>query len=200
MEESIYGDSKVLIEMSIKELLYRINDIRKSQISTGKNDPVQYAISRVKTSKSMTGKLERKGIKVSKENALNKVYDAAGIRLICPYISDVYTVVELIKKQKDLIIFKEKDYIKFPKENGYRSYHLIVKVPVNNQNELKMMYVEIQIRTIAEDCWASLEHELKYKKNISNSEIIIEELKNCADNIATVDINMQSIKDMINQN
>ena len=138
-------------------------------------------------------------LEVNLENALTKVYDAAGIRIVCAYIDDVYAVVEKLKQYDDLIVIKEKDYIKNPKENGYRSYHIIFSVPLSIAGNIQRVYVEIQIRTIAMDFWSSLEHEMKYKKSIKNQEMIVEELKRCANEIATTDINMMAIRNMINK-
>ena len=146
----------------------------------------------------MKEKLKRKKLPINLETALTKIYDAAGIRIICAYIDDVYTVVKMLKKFKDLKILKEKDYIKNPKSNGYRSYHIVFQVPLDIAGEVHPVNIEIQIRTIAMDFWASLEHEMKYKKNIKNQKMIVEELKRCANEIATTDINMQAIRNMIN--
>ena len=119
------------------------------------------------------------------------------MRLICNYIDDVYEVANMLKGYKDLKVIKEKDYIKNPKVNGYRSYHIIFELSLDLAGEITPVFVEMQIRTIAMDFWSSLEHEMKYKKNIKNQELIVEELKRCADEIATVDLNMQTIKKMI---
>ena len=146
----------------------------------------------------MKEKLKRKNLQVNLETALTKIYDAAGIRIICEYIDDVYSVVKMLKQFPDLKILQEKDYIKNPKENGYRSYHIVFEVPLDIAGEIHPVNIEVQIRTIAMDFWASLEHEMKYKKNIKNQEMIVEELKRCADEIATTDINMQTIRNMIN--
>ena len=121
-----------------------------------------------------------------------------GMRIICNYIDDVYEVAEMLKNYKDLKVVMEKDYIKNPKPNGYRSYHIIFELSLDLAGEITPVYVEIQIRTIAMDFWSSLEHEMKYKKDIKNQEFIAEELRRCADEIATTDLNMQTIKRMIN--
>ena len=105
----------------------------------------------------------------------------------------------MIRKYDDIEIVKEKDYIKNPKENGYRSYHLVIKVPLNIAGKIHKVYLEIQIRTIAMDFWSSLEHQMKYKKNIKDQQMIVEELKKCAEQIATTDINMMAIRNMINK-
>ena len=120
-----------------------------------------------------------------------------GMRIICNYIDDVYEVANMLKNFRDLKVIREKDYIKNPKPNGYRSYHIIFELSLEIEGEIKPVFVEIQIRTIAMEFWASLEHEMKYKKNVKDQQLIVEELKRCADEIATIDLNMQTIKKMI---
>ena len=197
--DSFYGEDIVLLEGVITELTARLEIIRKYKIMHNDRDPIEYITSRIKTEESMKEKLKRKNLPITKEMALTKIYDAAGIRIICSYIDDVYAVVEMIKKYKDIKILKEKDYIKNPKENGYRSYHLVLQIPLNIAGDKHFVNVEIQIRTIAMDFWSSLEHQMKYKKHIKNQNLIVEELKRCADEIATTDINMQAIRNMINE-
>lgn len=198
MQNSFYKDSIVLLEGVIAEIMARLDIIRKYKIVHNDRDPIEYITSRVKTEESMKEKLKRKKLPINLETALTKIYDAAGIRIICAYIDDVYSVVKMLKKFKDLKILKEKDYIKNPKSNGYRSYHIVFQVPLDIAGEVHPVNIEIQIRTIAMDFWASLEHEMKYKKNIKNQKMIVEELKRCANEIATTDINMQAIRNMIN--
>ena len=199
MEESFYKDSIVLFEGAIEDITSKLNVIRRYRKVNKKRDPIEYITTRVKSEKSMKEKLVRKGLEVTLENAITKVYDAAGVRIICAYIDDVYAVAEMLKKYNDLRVIKEKDYIKNPKPNGYRSYHIVFELSLDLAGEITPVYVEIQIRTIAMDFWSNLEHQMKYKKNIKNQEFIIKELKRCADEIATTDINMQTIRDMINQ-
>ena len=199
MKESFYKDSIVLLEGVIAEITARLDIIRKYKIVHNDRAPIEYITSRVKSEESMKEKLKRKNLPVNLETALTKIYDAAGIRIICAYIDDVYSVVKMLKKFKDLKVVNEKDYIKNPKSNGYRSYHIVFQVPLDIAGEIYPVNIEIQIRTIAMDFWASLEHEMKYKKNIKNQKMIVEELKRCADEIATTDINMQAIRNMINE-
>ena len=120
-----------------------------------------------------------------------------GMRIICNYIDDVYQVANMLKNFKDLKVIREKDYIKNPKPNGYRSYHIIFELSLEVEEDCRPVFVEIQIRTIAMEFWSSLEHEMKYKRNVKNQQLIVEELKRCADEIATIDLNMQTIKKMI---
>ena len=198
MKGSFYGNSIILLEGAISNINAKLDTIRKYKIINNEDDPIEYITTRIKSEDSMKEKLKRKKLKVNLENALTKIYDAAGMRIICAYIDDVYTVVDMLKKYKDLRVVKEKDYIKNPKPNGYRSYHIVFELALDLAGDITNVYVEIQIRTIAMDFWSSLEHQMKYKKNIKNQEFIGQELKRCADEIATTDINMQTIRNMIN--
>lgn len=199
MEQNFYKNSIVLFEGAIENITSKLNIIRKHRKANQKRDPIEYITSRVKTENSMKEKLVRKGFEITLENAITKIYDAAGVRIICAYIDDVYTIAEMLKKYNDLKVIKEKDYIKNPKINGYRSYHIVFELSLDLAGEITPVYIEIQIRTIAMDFWSNLEHQMKYKKNIKNQEFIMKELKRCADEIATTDINMQTIRNMINQ-
>jgi putative GTP pyrophosphokinase len=198
MEESFYKESIVLIEGAITEMLAKLDIIKKYKLARNERVPIEYITTRVKTEESMKEKLKRKGLEVNLENALTKIYDAAGVRIVCSYIDDVYQIAEMLKSYKDLKLIKEKDYIKNPKPNGYRSYHMVFEMSLDLAGEIRPVFVEIQIRTIAMDFWSSLEHQMKYKKDIHNQELIAEELKRCADQIATTDLNMQTIRKMIN--
>ena len=198
MGESFYKESIVLIEGAITEMLAKLDIIKKYKLARNERDPIEYITTRVKTEESMKEKLKRKGFEVNIENALTKIYDAAGVRIVCSYIDDVYQIAEMLKSYKDLKLIKEKDYIKNPKPNGYRSYHMVFEISLDLAGEIRPVFVEIQIRTIAMDFWSSLEHQMKYKKDIQNQELIAEELRRCADQIATTDLNMQTIRKMIN--
>lgn len=200
MDYSFYKDAVPLLEGAQSEILTRLSTIRNYLVSQNMRDPVEHVLSRIKTEESMKEKLKRKGLPITLDSALNGVYDAVGVRVICSYINDIYTVRDILKEQDDIEITEEKDYIKNPKPNGYRSYHMIIKIPVHLGVSKSMSYVEIQLRTIAMDCWASLEHLMKYKKNIKHQELIVAELKRCADEIASTDISMQTIHDLIESN
>ena len=128
--------------------------------------------------------------------------DIGGIRVICPYIQDIYTVADMLMRQTDLTLIEKKDYITNPKPNGYRSLHLIVQVPIFLQNEKKPVTVEVQFRTIAMDFWASLEHKMRYKKNIPAEQMkyLQDELYDCAKQSAALDKRMQSIRNLIVEN
>lgn len=162
-----------------------------------KRNPFESIKSRLKTSESIYEKLSRKGYPVTVRNIEEKLTDVAGIRVICSFPDDIYRLARLLIRQDDIILLKEKDYIKNPKSNGYRSLHLIISIPIFLSNEKKYMKVEVQFRTIAMDFWASLEHKLKYKKSVDNAEEIVEQLKNCADSIEVLDYQMQDIRNKI---
>lgn len=198
-EQEFYKESYVLLEGAIIEVISRLDIIRKCRSGEKLEDPIEHCKARIKSAKSMKEKLERKNLSVTVNSALNEIHDAAGIRVICRFLEDIYWIVNMLRNQKDIKIINEKDYIKNPKPSGYRSYHMILKVPIHLENRVEMVYCELQIRTIAMDCWASLEHQLKYKKSIQSEKMIVEELKRCADEIASTDLNLQTIRDMITQ-
>ncbi len=162
-----------------------------------KRNPFESIKSRLKKPESIYKKLVRKELPVTVENIEEHIADVAGLRVICSFPDDIYRLAELLPKQDDIILLKKKDYIREPKSNGYRSLHLIVSVPVFLPDEKKYMKAEVQFRTIAMDFWASLEHKLKYKKDIENTEEIEEQLKACADSIEALDYQMQEIRDKI---
>ena len=161
------------------------------------NSPIQFIKSRVKKPLSIVNKLHRLGKEVSVESIMGSLNDVAGIRVISSFIDDVYKVADMLVKQDDIKLIEVKDYIENPKPNGYRSYHMIVEIPVFFSEEKQNIRVEIQIRTVAMDFWASLEHQLKYKRDEDGSESIEDELKQCADIIASTDRHMMSLKNRI---
>ena len=163
---------------------------------TRQRNPIEFIKSRIKQPKSISSKLKRKGLPVTVESVMKNLSDVAGIRVICAFIDDIYKVADMFTAQDDIELIKRKDYIKHPKMNGYRSLHLIVEVPVFSDHKEEVR-VEVQIRTIAMDFWASLEHQLKYKKDIDDAENIIYELRACADVINRTDYHMQSLRDRI---
>ena len=160
-------------------------------------NPIEYIKRRIKTPESIVKKLKRYGYESTIDNMVNYVNDIAGIRIVCSFTSDIYRMAEMIGKQNDLTVVSVKDYIKHPKESGYKSYHMLVTVPIFLSDRVVDTKVEIQIRTIAMDFWASLEHKLRYKKHINNSEEIADKLKHVADVITEMDCEMQDIRHMI---
>ncbi len=157
-------------------------------------NPFEQIETRLKNPISIIEKMCRKNIDISLENMEKEIFDIAGIRVVCSFKEDIYMLADMLTAQDDISLIERKDYIEFPKKNGYRSLHLILDVPIFLSNCKKYMKVEVQFRTIAMDFWASLEHKLKYKKEISNAEEISARLKNCADTLAVMDNEMQEIR------
>ena len=154
--------------------------------------------SRVKKPKSIVEKLQRRGFEISLESMEKNLDDVAGIRIICSFLDDIYEVADMLIRQDDVKVIAVKDYIQNPKPNGYRSYHMIIEIPVFFSDSKKPIRVEVQIRTIAMDFWASLDHQLKYKKSfIDDNGEISEELKQCAEVIAGTDVKMLEIRKKI---
>lgn len=199
-EADFYGSSIVLLEGAIIELTSRLDIIRKYNLVRHCRDPIEHYTSRIKSVDSMKEKLRRRNLPETSESIFGNIYDAAGIRVICTYIDDVYTVADMLAKQDDITVVEVKDYIANPKPNGYRSYHMIVKIPLHVGDKKEEVFAEIQLRTMAMDFWASLEHKIKYKHDIPNQDIITNELKRCAAEIASTEINFQSIRDLIDEN
>ncbi len=189
------------MEGVLDEFLSCINMIRRYQKKQNGWDPISSYSSRIKSPESMKEKLVRDGLEPTLKNALTYEHDAAGVRLICPMVDDVYRSVELIRKIPGISILREKDFISHPKPNGYRSYHMILKMPVrfldSEPEKITLPFLEVQIRTIAMDCWASIEHELKYKHDIANPELMQQELKRCSDQIASTDLSLSTLKELI---
>lgn len=162
-------------------------------------NPIEHIKSRIKTPESIVKKLKRDGRESTITNMLKYVNDIAGIRIICSFTSDIYRIADMISEQRDINVIAVKDYITFPKSSGYKSYHMIVTVPVYLSDRTVDAKVEIQIRTVAMDFWASLEHKLKYKKHIKKAESISNELFYCAELIAQLDGRMQQIREKIEE-
>ena len=143
--------------------------------------PIHHIDTRLKSAKSILGKLQKKDLDLTLSAACNNIYDIAGIRVVCSYIKDVYLIRDRLMAQDDVMIMKIKDYIETPKENGYRSLHMVIRVPVYFMNKKQLVPVELQIRTLAMDLWASLEHDIKYKCLYqTETENFSEELKECS--------------------
>jgi putative GTP pyrophosphokinase len=156
-------------------------------------NPIHQIKTRVKTPKSIIDKLTRIGCELSVESARENLTDIAGIRVLCSYIDDIYLIADLLTSQDNIEVIRTSDYIKNPKPNGYRSLHMIVTVPVYLSDRKEIVKVEIQIRTIAMNFWASLEHELSFKLTNEKNVIVTQELKDCADVISNIDIRMQNL-------
>ncbi|EHJ08197.1 GTP pyrophosphokinase [Staphylococcus simiae] len=157
-----------------------------------KHNPIHHMERRVKEMRSLIEKLKRKGLEISASSAKESIMDIAGIRVVCNYLEDIYVVEEMLLKQEDVKLMKRKDYIKHPKDNGYRSLHIVVSIPVFLAERVEIVPVEIQIRTIGMDMWASLEHKIRYKNNAETANYK-DLLKQCASEITNVENKMQQI-------
>lgn len=181
----------------IEQLLMNEIQLMLDSISTDSETALAEHIKcRVKSAESLREKLKRLDLEETAECALRNLSDLVGVRVITHFVGDIYTVLELIKQNDHWQIKTVKDYIANAKPNGYRSLHVLLTLPFG-VNGIDTINVEIQLRTIAMDCWASLEHQLKYKKNINNTALIVDELKRCADEMASTDLSMQTIRDLI---
>lgn len=194
-----YGESQLLYDSVLIELMSRLTIIKKFKLLNNERDPIENIKTRIKSPRSMIEKLRAKGLVPIAENIPGNVTDAAGVRVICTYIDDVYEVARILESQKDITVLEVKDYIKNPKPSGYRSYHMIVELPIYIGEERHSVCAEIQIRTLSMDFWASLEHQIRYKHDIPNKEIVASELRRCADDVASVEMNFLTIRDMINE-
>lgn len=185
-------------ESAIKEVSTKLEILKNDFHLRNKRDCITMIQTRIKSPVSILNKLNRKGVPISIDSIRSELNDIAGIRVICSFIDDIYLLAEKLSKQDDIVVVAIKDYIKNPKPNGYRSYHMVIEVPVFFADAKENVRVEIQIRTVAMDFWASLEHDIKYKKNIVNCSDIGAELKDCADIIADTDRRMMELRDKIN--
>lgn len=184
-------------ESAIREVRTKLEILNDELSLLGYQNPITTIRSRRKSTVSIFEKLKRQGDELSLRSIQENLNDVAGIRVICGFIDDIYKVARMLAQQDDVKVIRIKDYIKNPKPNGYRSYHMIIEVPVFFSNEKLPIRVEVQIRTVAMDYWASLEHRMKYKHDIENADEIMAELKECADTITATDIKMQAIREKI---
>lgn len=189
----------MMYNCAIKEIRTKFEVLNDDLSVTYKRNPIEMIKTRIKSPESIMSKLKRKNLDLSMNSILSNINDVAGVRVICSFVSDIYAISEMLVSQDDIRLLQVKDYIKNPKENGYRSYHMIIEIPVFFANSKQYIKVEVQLRTIAMDFWASLEHGMKYKQDVENSEHIVNELKKCADIIASTDLKMEEINKMICQ-
>lgn len=186
-----------LYNSALKEVKTKVEILNDEFQQVHQYNPIEYVKARIKTPESIVKKLKRHGKEVSIDNMINCINDIAGIRIVCSFTSDIYKLAEMIGKQRDLTVVSVKDYIKNPKESGYKSYHMIVSVPVYLSDSVVETKVEIQIRTIAMDFWASLEHKIYYKFEGHAPAYISEDLKACADMVSELDDRMLSLNEAI---
>lgn len=193
--------SKLMMEYraAIMEVETKLKVLNEEFSQEYNRNPFESIKSRLKSPSSIFEKLERKGFPVTVESIRKNLNDVAGVRVICSFPDDIYRLAELFTSQDDIFLVREKDYIKAPKPNGYRSLHLILNVPIFLSDKKEYMKVELQFRTIAMDFWASLEHKLKYKKDVADTDEIVSRLKACADSIEELDYQMQEIRNQIDR-
>lgn len=189
-----YAELMAYYRCAIMEVETKFNVLNEQFSLQFDRNPIESIKSRLKRPASIRNKLERYGLEFSLDSIRDNIHDIAGIRVVCSFIGDVYFLADALLKQDDITLISRKDYIKHPKLSGYRSLHLIVGVPIFLSDEKRMMKVEIQFRTMAMDFWASLEHQLRYKKNFSFTEEMSRELKECAETSAELDQKMENIR------
>ena len=192
----------MMYRCTIRELQTKLEVLNDEFSIENKRNPISFIKTRVKKPESIYRKLQKLGYEFSAENIQEQLNDVAGVRVVCAFIDDIYTVADLLASQDDIKVLQIKDYIKNPKPNGYRSYHMIVEIPVFFSRGKTPMRAEIQIRTNGMDFWATLEHQLRYKKGIEEMEgydQISAELLESAHAMIEMDNEMQHIKDMIGQ-
>ena len=177
------------------ETKFRVLDVQLSLNS--ENNPIETIKTRLKRPESIAAKIQRRGLPFTLEAIENNLFDIAGVRVICSFPEDIYRLADSLLRQDDVTLIERKDYIQNPKPNGYRSLHLIIEIPIFLQNEKRMMKVEVQLRTIAMNCWASLEHQLRYKKDRYMTEEMASELALCARLSAELDQRMDALRHAI---
>lgn len=190
-------NSEYLYFSATREIETKLENLNDEFKHTKDRNPIHLIKTRVKTPKSILAKLRRRGLELTVESARKNLTDIAGIRVICPYIDDIYLIADMLTMQDDIKLLRTNDYIKNPKPNGYRSLHLIVSVPIFLSNRKELVNTEVQIRTIAMDFWASLEHDIAYKLSEGKPKSITNELKDCADVINNTDVRMQHLFNII---
>ncbi len=198
---NIYGkakDSLASVMADVARGIAAYNEIEKEKTGEALYEHLSY---RLKAEESMEEKLARKGLPLTAESACFGVQDAIGFRMVCRFVDDIYENVERLKALPGVTVWKEKDYIRHVKPNGYRSYHMILDIEAPYEdargNRPGHFFIEVQLRTIAMDSWAALEHEMKYKHQVENADLISRELKRCADELASCDLSMQTIRNLI---
>ena len=200
--QEIFNKNKLFLayyKCALMEIETKFKVLNEEFSALNDRNPIESIKTRIKTFKSIADKLERKNLPFSLEAVEKNIFDVAGIRIICSFTDDIYMLAECLEQQDDVKIIKRKDYIANPKPNGYRSLHLLVELPIFLQNEKKNMIVEVQLRTIAMEFWANLEHHIRYKKNLDESTLsaISSDLKACAEKSAALDSDMKNIRDKI---
>ncbi len=192
-----WNEVLLIYRSALKEINTKLEILNDEFQHVHRYNPIEHIKSRIKTSESIVKKLKKKGYESTIENMVEYVDDIAGIRIICSFTSDIYHIAEMLVNQNDIRVLEVKDYIKSPKQSGYKSYHLLVTVPIFLSDKKIDAKVEIQIRTVAMDFWASLEHKIHYKFEGNAPEHIQEELVECARMVSDLDTKMQSLNEEV---
>lgn len=196
-EDEQYKEMMLKYNFAMQRLETELNILLKEYEYKKGYNPVEHIKTRIKSIDSATKKLKDKNCEVTVDNLIRKVYDMIGVRIVCSFLSDVYDIVDLIKSTKQFIIKRENNYIDSPKSSGYRSYHLIVLVPIYLGEIVEYIEAEIQVRTVAMDCWASLDHKLRYKFPNCIPKEVTEGLLECSKDIDKLDLKMQSLYNIL---
>lgn len=196
-EADSWKTAMFLYNAALKEVGTKLEILNDEFQHVHSYNPIEYIKTRIKTQDSIVQKLKRNGHEVNMENMIGQLSDIAGVRLVCSFTSDIYRLAEMIGNQTDLKVISIKDYIAHPKTSGYKSFHMIITVPVFLSDSVVDTKVEIQIRTIAMDFWASLEHKIYYKFEGDGPEYIREDLKACADMVSQLDDHMLKLNEAI---
>jgi len=187
----------VIYGCALRGMQTRVDNLLEDFRNLQPYNPIEHVKTRLKTPESIAKKLQRRGYEPTAQNAMDHLTDLAGIRCICSYNKDIYQLAAVFKRQKDLKILQEKDYVTVPKPSGYRSYHLIIEMPVHLTERSELLPVEVQIRTQAMDFWATLEHKVRYKYNNQMPEHLTMELIECAEKISELDNRMNLIQEIV---
>lgn len=194
-----WKNTLLIYKFALDEINTKIKILNEEFTLNHDHNPIEHIKSRIKKPESIIQKLDRKGLELNHENIENNINDVAGVRITCSFISDIYKIYELLKQQDDIYIIEVKDYIKNPKPNGYKSFHMIIEIPIFLASETRRVKVEIQIRTVAMDFWASLEHKIFYKYNKKVPKEILDSLNEASATVNSLDFKMENIKDQIEQ-
>ena len=189
-----YAEMMAYYRCAIMEVETKFNVLNEEFSLQYDRNPIEMVKTRLKSPASIRAKLVRYGFDMSIDSIRKNIHDIAGVRVICSFVNDVYVLADAFLQQDDITLISKKDYIKKPKKNGYRSLHLIVSVPIFLAHEKRMIKVEVQLRTLAMDFWASLEHQLRYKKDFAFSEGMLKELKECAEMSGELDGRMEALR------
>lgn len=192
-----FEEMMMIHKAAIREVRTKLEVLNDEFQVKSKRNPIRYIKHRIKKPESIIEKMHRRGFEMSLDSMVQNLNDIAGVRVVCGYGSDIYDIADMLKKQDDVRVILEKDYIKNPKPNGYRSLHIVVEIPVFFSDRKQFVKVEVQIRTMAMDFWASLEHQLHYKHTGGEYDEIVDELRECAETIHQTDTKMQRIYNRI---